>query len=71
MSYCRRFQPDSDLYVWEDMDGTIWCDVCPLGGDFTTKSPRAMANHLRYHIAVGHAVPDSALRHFLIAGFLE
>jgi hypothetical protein len=64
MSYADPGNGDSDVYVWSDGQ-LLHCDGCPLFGDvaYVTEatSQGQMAEHLRAHVAAGHAVPDAAL----------
>jgi hypothetical protein len=71
MSYVRWSSPgkphpyDSALYIYDTDDGTVCC-ACLLNpadenGDRASHmvaNPGQMADHVREHIAAGHAVPD-------------
>jgi len=58
MSYAR-FSPDSDVYVFDDRNGTLCCCGCQLSGrtSYYAETAAEMADHLREHEAAGHMVP--------------
>lgn len=70
MSYAR-FGTDSDVYVYDHVDGWLACTICrlnPLGpgrmfpDDFQAfNSTQEMLDHLAVHIKAGHKVPPSTL----------
>jgi len=61
MSYCR-FGEDSDVYVFEHVDGGWMCCGCWLDGrSTTTKTRGGMLAHLRKHRLAGHQVPKDAV----------
>ena len=65
MSYCR-LSGDSDVYVYQSVEGGIVCCFCRLSENSPAHSPRfenaeEMLKHLARHIAKGHAVPTYAI----------
>ncbi len=69
MSYCRFHRdwpgiPDSDVYVYEHVDGWFECCMCRLreaNDDHCADTPGQMVEHLLEHRRAGHAVPEYAL----------
>ncbi|HID37791.1 MAG TPA: hypothetical protein EYP39_10555 [Ghiorsea sp.] len=67
MAYCR-FGKDSDVYLYEDINGgwsCIWCELVS-GGKISAANSHldtieATITHLREHIKCGHKVPDKAI----------
>lgn len=56
MSFAR-WSEDSDVYVFDDVRGGTTCCACNLAdGDFNGTRAQ-MIDHLREHVAAGHAVP--------------
>ena len=63
MSYAR-FGPDSDVYVFADIDGGYRCCFCAFsrsGPSFRCDTAAEMIEHLREHRAAGHTVPEDAI----------
>ncbi len=60
MAYAR-FSAESDVYVYDDVDGFIRCCGCALDDDFQCDTWPEMEAHLRRHEA-GHAVPARLMR---------
>ena len=58
MSYCRRGEDGSDVYVYDCGDGII-CHACSLGED-AVLSRTQMVAHLEKHRRAGHSVPEYA-----------
>lgn len=64
MSYVR-FRYDSDVYIYDDVDGATRCCGCLLGEDPRTTDLTVMLAHVQAHRAAGHKVPrwvEEALR---------
>jgi hypothetical protein len=61
MSYCR-FGPDSDVYVYSNLDGKVECCWCALSETRETVplTREEMLAHLWDHEQAGHKVPDYA-----------
>lgn len=61
MSYCR-IGPDSDVYVYRDMEGEYNCCGCSLVPEGPVKFPHlaGIKYHLMCHRAMGHKVPSYA-----------
>ena len=58
MSYAR-FTSDSDVYVFEHVEGGYECCGCILDmSSFRCKTILEMLCHLEYHKNAGHEVPD-------------
>lgn len=68
MSYVRWSSPghpwdyDSEVYIYDDVAGGITCCGCDLVAataiSFNCPTAAEMVDHVRAHIAAGHAVPD-------------
>ena len=64
MSYVRFGQDDSDVYVYEHVDGYYCCCMCALEDcrdHHETPAAFDMAEHLRDHRRAGHHVPQWAI----------
>lgn len=61
MSYAR-FGPDSDVYVFPNVNGMYECCGCSLEFKFIKRFRTAedTINHLNDHVSAGHKVPDYA-----------
>lgn len=59
MSYVR-FGKKSDVYIYQDIDFGLRCQVCKLqgGASFETRSRAAMKSHVIDHRHAGHLVPE-------------
>lgn len=57
MSYARP-SAESDIYLYESVEGGWVCLGCPLSddGETQTETRQATAQHVRDHIAAGHKV---------------
>lgn len=61
MAYAR-YGKDSDVYVYEHVDGGYRCERCPrVGSHFHCASASEMVRHLLGHRQRGDRVPDDAL----------
>ena len=60
MAICR-FSPSCDVFVDYSDDGRIECVACRLDerATFRALDQKAMIEHLREHVSVGHKVPDT------------
>jgi len=58
-----RFGRDSDVYVYEDMQGGFTCERCPcIGQSYRCAKAREMVAHLiGFHRARGDRVPDETI----------
>ncbi len=54
MSYVRWGENDSDVYVFEDVNGGVTCCGCDDGQNLSAEE---MGRHLSWHIAQGDEVP--------------
>lgn len=57
MSYCR-WGADSDLYIYESGGGFVCCSCALDVRSVTVDSEKAMADHVRLHVAADHRVPE-------------
>lgn len=57
MSYAR-FGKNSDVYVYDDVNGYIACCGCILGDKWDFHSVPEIIAHMEEHIAAGHTVPE-------------
>jgi hypothetical protein len=66
MSYARM-GPDSDVYVFLSIQGTLDCCACRLndGSSRSFKSTDDMVAHLEQHTHAGHLVPDRTIPRLL------
>ena len=63
MSYVR-FGDDSDVYVFDQVDGVLCCCGCQLSYrriSYYAETAAEMADHLREHEAAGHMVPAGVI----------
>ncbi len=67
MAYCR-FDEDSDVYLYEDVNGGWSCVSCAIEGSLTSHGPLVRLDtiddtisHLKEHIKHGHKVPDKVI----------
>ncbi len=63
MAVCR-FDANSDVYVYYDVNGGICCCGCQLNDReiVLLKDEQEMIAHLERHRQAGHRVPDEALQ---------
>jgi hypothetical protein len=61
MSYTRRTEPDSDIYLYMDVNGYLQCHNCANAPHGThhhrTRNTAAMIRHLQQHQHAGDRVP--------------
>ena len=65
MSYCR-LGPESDVYMFNHVDGGIECCICafqpyPGPGSIRFSTPQEALEHLMKHREAGHKVPQSVI----------
>ena len=58
MSYARKGQPDSDVYVIACTCGNYECLACNIEKMFTSHNADGMIRHLIRHRTIGDKVPD-------------
>lgn len=51
---------DSSVYIYDDVQGGITCCGCA-----NVPTVQAMVEHVEWHIAMGHAVPDFVIPRLL------
>lgn len=64
MSYCR-FGRNSDVYMYEHVDGFIECCACNIGEPQTFNTPRQAIMHLFEHLGRGDKVPMYAYKQLI------
>jgi hypothetical protein len=57
MSIIRWGEQDSNVYIYEDMDGRLVCCACDGPNAVTTDTAEMMV-HLKWHRDQGHIVPS-------------
>jgi hypothetical protein len=64
MSYVRFGNKGSDVYIYQDVDFGLRCQLCRLqsGVSFETRSRLEMLTHMKAHRDAGHCVPDFAIK---------
>jgi hypothetical protein len=69
VSYARRADPGSDIYLYMHVDGYLECNSCSLAAppqhSFRGHNTGEMISHLGEHLSAGHRVPGHVIPELL------